>query len=147
MYCGLGLEVPIAPTIVACMAVAMVRALVWTRTKSIVWNIIVCALAVLAVFATLEGSHTSVFQGFWLGVGYGGIGVGIIEIGKSNLLAALQEGLRSVMKTLNTPPLPTDTAPAAPPEQSAALERTTHLEGLAKQLDHLIEAERTPPAE
>lgn len=98
VYCGLGLNVPIAPTIVAMFAVAMVRILVWTKTKSLVWNGTVCALAMLAAFVTIEGSEYNVFRAFWLGVGYGAIGVGIIEIGKSNLLAALRAGLQTVLR-------------------------------------------------
>jgi hypothetical protein len=98
IYCGLGLEVPIAPTIVACFAVLLVRILVWTRTQSVPWNLAVCALAMLAAFATVEGSSLNVFRAFWLGVGYGALGVGIIEIGKSAIGTALRDGLRATAR-------------------------------------------------
>ena len=98
IYCGLGLQVPVAPTIVAVAAVGLVRILVWTRTQSVVWNLTVCALAMLAAFATVEGSTINVFRAFWLGVGYGALGVGIIEIGKSAVGTALRNGLRTVAK-------------------------------------------------
>lgn len=98
IYCGLGLQVPVAPTIVACFAVILVRVLVWTRTQSALWNLAVCALAMLAAFVTVEGSTLNVFRAFWLGVGYGALGVSIIEIGKSAVGTALRDGLRTVAK-------------------------------------------------
>jgi hypothetical protein len=98
VYCGLGLEVPVAPTIVAMFAVVLVRVLVWTPARSIPWNVAVCLLAMLAAFASVEGSQLSVFRAFWLGVGYGALGVGIIEIGKSAVGTALRDGLRTVAK-------------------------------------------------
>lgn len=97
VYCGLGLQVPVAPTIVACFAVILVRVLVWTRTQSILWTH-GCALAMLAAFVTVEGSTLNVFRAFWLGVGYGALGVSIIEIGKSAIGTALRDGLRTVAK-------------------------------------------------
>lgn len=100
LWCGLGLNVPVAPTIVAMFAVIMVRILVWTKTKSILWNGTVCALAMLAVFVTIEGSDINVFRAFWYGVGYGAIGVGIIEIGKSQLVTALRVGLQTALRNL-----------------------------------------------
>jgi len=90
--------VPIAPTVAACLAVVLVRVLVWTKTKSIVWNLAVCALAMLGAIVTVEGSEINVFRAFWLGVGYGALGVGIIEMGKSNLAAALKAGLQTMAR-------------------------------------------------
>lgn len=80
------------------LAVVMVRVLVWTKNRSIVWNVTVCGLAALAAFVTVEGSDYNVFRAFWLGVGYGGLGVGIVEIGKSSVATALREGLRTMAK-------------------------------------------------
>ena len=74
------------------------RLLVWTRTQSIMWNVAVCLLAMLAAFATVEGSSLNVFRAFWLGVGYGALGVGIIEIGRTAIGTALRDGLRTVAK-------------------------------------------------
>jgi len=98
IYCGLGLQVPVAPTVVALFAVLLVRLLVWTRTQSVTWNVAVCLLAMLAAFATVEGSTLNVFRAFWLGVGYGALGVGIIEIGRTAIGTALRDGLRTVAK-------------------------------------------------
>lgn len=100
LYCGMGMVVPVAPTIAAMIAVIIVRYLVWTKTKSFGWNFAVCSLAMLASFVSIEGSKISVFYGFWLGVGYGALGVGIIEIGKSTISKALGERLRSAAEAL-----------------------------------------------
>jgi hypothetical protein len=97
IYCGVGLSVPIAPTIVALFAVVMVRVLVWTKNKGTGWNITVCALAMLAAFVSVEGSAMNVFRAFWLGVGYGAIGVGIIEMGKSAVLDNLRAALKGAL--------------------------------------------------
>lgn len=74
------------------------RVLVWTKGRSVTWNIGVCGLAMLAALVTVEGSDLNVFRAFWLGVGYGGIGIGIIEVGKSSVATALREGLRTMAK-------------------------------------------------
>lgn len=89
IWCGAGIMLPVAPTFVAIIAVIIVRGLVWTRTKSIFWNVLVCLLAILAAVTSIEGRDISVFRAFWLGVGYGAIGVGIIEIAKSAMIKAL----------------------------------------------------------
>lgn len=99
-YCGLGLTIPIFPTIISMFAVIMVRVLIWTKTKSITWNLAVCGLAMLAAFVTVEGSAMNSFRAFWWGVGYGGLGVGIIEIGKSNVVSALKAGFETMFKSL-----------------------------------------------
>jgi hypothetical protein len=78
--------------------VLLVRLLVWTRSQSILWNVAVCLLAMLAAFATVEGSTLNVFRAFWLGVGYGALGVGIIEVGRTFIGTALRDGLRTVAK-------------------------------------------------
>lgn len=83
IYCGMGVTLPIVPTAIAVIAVLIVRILVWTKNKSKKWNIAVCLLAILAAASTMEGTKISVFQAFWIGVGYGALGVGIIEVGKS----------------------------------------------------------------
>lgn len=95
VYCGLGFDIPIAATIVAITAVLMVRALVWTKTKSIAWNVAVCGLAMLGSFVTVENTTMSVFTGFWIGVSYGAVGVGIIELGKSMLGTIVADRLGS----------------------------------------------------
>lgn len=105
-YCGIGLSIPIAPTLIAMFAVIMVRVLVWTKDRSIVWNLAICGLAMLAAFVTVEGSDMNSFRAFWYGVGYGGLGVGIIEIGRTQLASALRAGLRTVLKSLNSPSEP-----------------------------------------
>lgn len=106
MYCGMGLAVPIWPTAAACVAVVLVRILVWTKTRSIAWNLTVCGLAIVAAIVTVEGSSMNPFRAFWLGVGYGGLGVGIIEIGKSNILTGLKVGLQAAFPSMFGAPPP-----------------------------------------
>lgn len=100
IYCGAGLMIPIPATIVAIIAVIIVRGLVWTQTKSIPWNIAVCALAILGTIVSLEGKDISIFRAFWVGVGYGAVGVGIIEVGKSAMMKALTVRFASAASVL-----------------------------------------------
>lgn len=102
LYCGLGFYVPIAPTLVALGAVLMVRILVWTRSKSIVWNGSVGLLASLATFSTMESTNFSVFTGFWIGVGYGALGVGIIEVGRGLVTTMVTDRFTSALSVLTT---------------------------------------------
>ena len=90
-YCGLGLSVPLAPTLIAFFAVISVRLLVWTKTKSLTWNLAVLFIAALGAFVTVENYQLNAFRAFWIGIGYGGLGVGIIEIGKGALAKAVAE--------------------------------------------------------
>lgn len=99
-YCGMGLNVPIAPTIVAIVAVLMVRFLIWTSTRSLRWNVTLCGLAMLAAFVTVEGSTLNVFKAFWVGVGYGAMGVTIIEFGSGVMNKALTERFSNAFQVL-----------------------------------------------
>lgn len=99
-YCGLGLSVPIVPTAVAVIAVVIVRILVWTKTQSPAWNVAVILLCSIAAFVTVEGSDMNTFRAFWTGVGYGALGVGIVEIGKSAMTSALRERFAKAMGVL-----------------------------------------------
>ena len=96
VYCGLGLYVPVIPTIVAVAAVGLVRILAWERKRSVVWNLAVCALAMLAAAVTVEGSGINTFRVFWMGAGYGATGIGIVAIARSQVSAALRAGLRTM---------------------------------------------------
>lgn len=59
------------------------------------------ALAMLAAFVSIEGNaDIGSAKAFWWGVGYGGMGVGIIEFGKSQFAAALKAGLDTMFKSL-----------------------------------------------
>lgn len=91
LYCGIGMAVPIAPTIAGVFAVIMVRVLLWSKKQSITWNLMVMFLGIMATFVSLEGHESSsTFFGFWMGVSYGGIGQGIITMGKSALLGTFK---------------------------------------------------------
>lgn len=91
LYCGVGMVVPIAPTVAGVGAVVIVRALLWSKKESITWNIAIILLGILATFVTLEGKESSTFFGFWIGVTYGGMGQGIITMGRSAVLNTFKE--------------------------------------------------------
>lgn len=99
LYCGLGMAVPIVPMIAGVGAVLVVRAMLWSKKQNIRWNVCVIALAIMATFVTIEGQqNTSTFIGFWIGVFYGGLGQGIINIGKSTMMATLKERLGKALE-------------------------------------------------
>lgn len=92
LYCGIGMAVPVAPTIAGIGAAIVVRALLWSKKESIAWNLGVMFLSMLATFVTLEGNQdSSTFFGFWIGVSYGGMGQGIITMGRSQVLNTFKE--------------------------------------------------------
>ena len=99
-WCGIGLNVPIAPTLIALFAVFTVRLLVWTKGKSITWNVAVLLIAMLAAFVTVEQYQLNAFRAFWFGIGYGGIGVGIIEIGRTVVTGALGDRFKNAAGVL-----------------------------------------------
>lgn len=73
--------------------------MLWSQKQSIRWNLCVMALGIMATFVTLEGeSGTSTFIGFWVGIGYGGLGQGIINIGRSTVMRTLQDRLGKALE-------------------------------------------------
>lgn len=98
LYCGIGMVIPIAPTIAGIGAACVVRALLWSKKESIKWNLGVMLLSILATFVTLEGQDdTSTFFGFWIGVSYGGMGQGIISMGRSAVVNTFKERFGQAM--------------------------------------------------
>jgi hypothetical protein len=91
LYCGVGMVVPIAPTIAGVGAVILVRVLLWSKKQNVTWNLAVMILGILATFVSLEGAENSTFFGFWIGVSYGGIGQGIITMGRSAVLSSFKK--------------------------------------------------------
>lgn len=94
------MEVPIAPTIAGLVGVLLVRFILWSKKESIIWNVAVMALTASATFVTLEGHETSTFFGFWIGVGYGGIGVGVVKIGTNMMTGILGERFKNAAQVL-----------------------------------------------
>jgi len=125
LYCGIGMAVPIAPTIAGIGAVILVRTILWAKKQSIRWNLAVMALAMMATFVTVEGSQMSTFFGFWLGIGYGGMGQGIINLGRSSALSVFKqrfgEAAKVFMGTAGTaatsPPEPAEPEPEYPEDR------------------------------
>lgn len=82
-------------------AVVVVRAMLWSNKHSVRWNICVLILAMMATFVTLEGhasSTGSMSISFWVGIFYGGLGQGIINIGKSAMMAGLRDRLGKALE-------------------------------------------------
>lgn len=107
LYCGLGMMVPVAPTVIAIGAAVVVRILLWSKKQSFMWNMCVMLLAALATFATMEGDSSSPFSGFWIGVGYGGAGQGIINMGRNAMMSTLKERMTKAVDAFlgtKTPP-------------------------------------------
>lgn len=122
VYCGVGMAVPIAPTIAGIGAVILVRTILWAKKQSIKWNLCVMALAMMATFVTIEGSEISTFFGFWMGIGYGGMGQGIINLGRSSALNVFKqrfgEAAKVFMGTAATEGPPIHAEPPPEPEYS-----------------------------
>lgn len=101
VYCGVGLHLPIAPTFIGLLAVLIVRVLSWERKRTFLWNMMVALLAMLAALVTIEGHlDISGFKAFWIGVGYGGLGVGIVKMGTDVLGGTIKERVSGALKTL-----------------------------------------------
>lgn len=115
LYCGLGMTVPIAPTVVGFLGVLFTRMLLWSKKDTILWNLTVVALALLATFVTLEGDESSTLMGFWIGVGFGSLGQGILNMGKSAFMSTFKDRLSKAMEVFmgtKEPP-----APPTPPAE------------------------------
>lgn len=101
VYCGLGLQLPLVPTAIGLLAVFIVRILAWERKRSFLWNMMVALLAMLAALVTIEGHDgMSGFKAFWIGVGYGGLGVGIVKMGTDVLSGTIKERVSGALKML-----------------------------------------------
>jgi hypothetical protein len=85
------MAIPIPPTITGLGAVILVRIVLWSKKQSIKWNLCIIGLAIMATFVTLEGDESSTFYGFWVGITYGGMGQGIINLGKSTMMGAIKD--------------------------------------------------------
>jgi len=90
------MAIPIAPTAAGLGAVILVRIVLWSKKQSIKWNLCIIGLAMMATFVSLEGHESSTFFGFWIGITYGGMGQGIINLGKSSMMAAIKGRLGKV---------------------------------------------------
>ena len=99
LYCGLGMSVPIIPTVAGIGAVVLVRTMLWSKKQSVLWNLCVILLGIMATFATLEGREgSSTFIGFWIGIGYGTLGQGILNMGRSAVMNTLKERLGKALE-------------------------------------------------
>lgn len=101
-----GVEVvtlPLGPAIIALLVTLLVRLIIMTRARksSVRFEVLVTALAMVMVLATCDGrSDMTAVSGAAIGLGYGALGVGIIEIGKSKLGGILGEAFRFILRSM-----------------------------------------------
>ncbi len=86
-----GVIVPALPIIVGVLSAFMVRVIIITSSphRLRIYNWTVTGLAMLGAGATIHDTHYGMGPSFWIGCGFGALGVGIIEIAKSKLEALL----------------------------------------------------------
>jgi hypothetical protein len=96
-----GMSIPIAPAVIAVATVVLVRApLLKFRTAEISLTL----LAALGAFVTVVDHDMAAGSAFWIGVGFGGMGSGLIEAGKSSMAATIKDRAAKALGIfLNTP--------------------------------------------
>ena len=85
-----GMSVPVLPAGIAVFTVLLVRLPLLKFTRS---EISVTLLAMLGAFLTVADHNIAGGSAFWIGVGFGGMGSGVIEAGKSSMAGTLRERL------------------------------------------------------
>lgn len=83
-----GMTVPIVPAGIAVATVLLVRLPLLKFTRS---EISITLLAMLGAFLTVADHNIAGGSAFWIGVGFGGMGSGLIEAGKSSMANTLRE--------------------------------------------------------
>lgn len=82
-----GMAIPIAPAIIGVSATLLVRApLIKMRTA----DISVTLLAMLGAFVAIVDNNLGAGSAFWIGIGFGGMGSGLIQAGKSAMATTLK---------------------------------------------------------
>ena len=83
-----GMSIPIAPAIIGVAAALLVRApLVRFRTA----DISITLLTMLGAFVAIADNQLGAGSAFWIGVGFGGTGTGLIQAGKSAMGSAIKD--------------------------------------------------------
>lgn len=100
-----GVTVPVIPSLVGVLAVILVRVMVITKSKPNIWsyNLALTGVCLLGTLVTIVDHRLGPGSSFWVGVGFGALGVGVIEIAKSNFASALRTGLQTMFRALAAP--------------------------------------------
>lgn len=86
-----GLIVPAMPIIVGVLSSLLVRIVIITSSphKLRLYNWCVTLLAMLGSATFISDHHYGMGPSFWIGCGFGAVGVGVVEIAKARINAAL----------------------------------------------------------
>lgn len=107
LYDILGVQVPILPVTIGVLTAALVRVVVMTSSprKLISYNVAVTLLAMLGSAAFITDHQAGPGMAFWVGGGFGAVGVGIVQMMKSRIVQSIVDGIRAgLSKGLNEDP-------------------------------------------
>lgn len=90
--------------VVAALACALVRIVIWTESKNklLVYNVAISGIALLGSIVYTVEYVTGLAAAFGVGLSMGAGAVGLIEFAKSKLLASIKDGI--VKGLTSTPP-------------------------------------------
>lgn len=104
-----GMIVPVAPVLIAVSSAALVR-IPFIKSPRILFESTITVLCMLGSFTTVVDHNLSPGIAFWIGVGFGGLGSGIVPLGQKVLGgvlgARLKVALDAFMGVTPTPPPP-----------------------------------------
>lgn len=89
-----GMTFPIVPAGIAVATVLLVRLPLLKFTRA---EISITLLAMLGAFLTVADHNIAGGSAFWIGVGFGGMGSGLIEAGKSAMAGTLRDRLGTAL--------------------------------------------------
>ena len=102
-----GISVPIVPALIGVLTALLVRIIVITSPKARpqgrnlrAYNISITLLTMLGTAVYVADRQLGPGAAFGTGLGCGALGVGLVELGKSQLGAALRAGLQTVFSTM-----------------------------------------------
>jgi len=89
---GLAGSVPILPLLAGTGAAVIVRAIIVTDNQKRLWlyNVAVAAMTMLLTGAIIADHGLNLSHSVFLGIGLGGLGVGVIELGKAGALSVIR---------------------------------------------------------
>lgn len=99
-----GVSVPVVPALIGVLAALLVRIIVVTsntrRRNLRAYNVAVTLLTMLGTATWITDHSLGPGAAFWTGLGCGALGVGMIEIAKSQLFTALKTGGVAMLRAL-----------------------------------------------
>ena len=101
-----GIPVPVFPALIGVFAALLVRIIVVTsprpRPRGLrAYNIAVTLLTMLTAATWITDHQLGAFPSVLTGIGCGALGVGIVELGRSQFMAAIRAGFQTAFSTLS----------------------------------------------